>query len=826
MINVDFKQIAAAALASIDTLLNTWLPDGRRDGHEFKARNPTRADNKAGSFSINLKTGHWADFADTDPAAKGGDLISLYGYLYGLKPLDAAIEVAAQVGITVLKSSQKPARAQAVQGVETLSKSAPKSASTLRPAQGEGTANWVPILPVPENAPPVPLAHIKRGKPDASWAYRDAAGLLLGYIWRFTTSDGGKEIVPFTFCRHASTGLQEWRNVQFAEPRPLYVPMLELRSGVKKLIVEGEKCADAAHKMVAERFDLVTWPGGGKAIDKVDWSRFVEGDKVIIWPDCDAQREKLSKGEADAGVSAESKLLLPEEKQPGISTSEKIAQKLMALGCIVRIVKIPAPGEKPAGWDVADAVAEGWDGEKIKAFVLGNLREPVCMSELTHDAAPQTGLTIGDESILPASEAAAGDATWRDHCFWKDGRLRECRENVYQVLMHLPAWKSCLAMDEFANRIVVRRDTPFGLKSGEVWEEHQDFKIGLWFAQAMRLFIKSESVISAGVRAASVDNGFHPVREWLDGLPSWDGQQRLGDWLSDFAGVTKTEYSSVVGRLFLIGMVARIYRPGCKMDTALIMEGLQGEGKSSIARALAGEWFSDTTFVMGEKDSFLALRGKWAYELAELDSFNRSESTRAKAFISSATDSYRAPYDRVTKDHPRQCVFIGTTNQYEYFKDSSGNRRYWPVLCMGELNVAGLSAVRELLFAEAVHLFRQGEKWWPSKDEQDRLFTPEQEAREVLDPWETAIREWVTLSCLKDEVTSLDILCGALKMEVSKIDGARQATMRVGVCMRKLGWTKSRKSSGAREWVYVSPKPIAAKAGEQSSGGVDEDHPF
>lgn len=803
---VDFKQVASAALASAESLLNAWLPNGKREGHEFKALNPTRADNKPGSFSVNLNTGRWADFADSSSDAAGGDLISLYAYLHGIEQFEAAIEVAHQVGIAVAdKKSQKPARAPAGRGVEAVASPPPK-----KEMRG---ASWVPVAPVPQGAPPVPLAHIKRGKPDASWAYRNEAGELLGYIWRFTTSDGGKEIVPFTFCRHVETGAQEWRNVQFAEPRPLYVPGIELREGVTKLVVEGEKCADAAHGAVADRFNVVSWPGGGKAIDKVDWSRFEAGDKVILWPDADAQREKLTKDE-----STEDKPLLPAEKQPGIATMEKIAQKLIARGCIVRIVDIPPPGEMPPGWDVADAVAEGWTGERIKEFVLGRLREPARAVD-GDDCAPA-------ESISTATEAAAGDAEWREQCFWKDGRLRECRENVYQVLMHLPAWQGCLAMDEFANVIKVRRDTPTGLKAGELWDEHQDFKLGLWFAQAMRLFIKSEAVISAGVKAAAVTNGYHPVRDWLNGL-AWDGVPRLEDWLSDFAGVRKSEYSSLAGKLFLIGMVARIYRPGCKMDTALILEGIQGEGKSSIARALAGEWFSDTTFVMGDKDSFLALRGRWAYELAELDSFNRSESTRAKAFISSATDSYRAPYDRVTKDHPRQCVFIGTTNQYEYFKDSSGNRRYWPVMCLDALDVSGLSAAREQLFAEAVRLFHDGHHWWPTKEQQQQLFTPEQEMREVADPWEIAIHEWL-LKGSEVEITALDVLVGALKMEVSKIDGARQATMRVGVCMRKLGWAKRRRSGGAREWVYVRPKPIGGSVPEATTtnGGGDDDHPF
>jgi len=799
---IDFTAIASSALSSIDSLLNAWLPGGRRVGDEYKALNPSRSDNKIGSFSINLRTGHWADFADSDPAAKGGDLISLFGYLHNLAPLEAAKEVAKQLGIEIADRSQKPARAQAGRGGKPPTAKPPKEAETV--------PNWVPIVPVPENAPPVPVAHIKRGKPDRVWVYRDAAGLVLGYIWRFTTSDGGKEIVPFTYCRHSTTGAQEWRNIQFADPRPLYVPGLDFREGVTKLIVEGEKCADAAQLMVADRFDVVTWPGGGKALQKADWSRFVEGDKVLIWPDCDAQREKLSKDEKDAGVEPEQKPYLPEDKQPGVVAAEKIAQLLIARGCIVRIVKIPAPGEKPPGWDIADAIEDGWTAEQIKAFVLDNLRSP---AEQTSDAREAAILPFERQ---PATGANAGSADWKELTFWKDGRLRECRENVFLILKHLPAWKGCLALDEFANVIRVRRDTPIGQKAGEVWDEDQDFKLGLWCANALRLFIKAEGMLAAGVRAAAVDNRYHPVRDYLDSLV-WDGTVRLRDWLTDYAGVEKTEYSSQVGTMFPIGMVARIYQPGCKMDTALILEGLQGEGKSTIARALAGEWFSDTTFVMGDKDSFLALRGNWVYELSELDSFSRSESTRAKAFVSSPTDSYRAPYERVTKDWPRQCVFIGTTNQYEYFKDSSGNRRYWPVLCSGGINAAGLREMRDQIFAEAVHRYRAGEHWWPTREQQDQLITPEQEARELQDAWEIAIYDWLTVSHLADEVTALEILCGALKMEVSKIDGARQSMMRIGVCMRKLHWTKKRRSTGAREWVYVRPQAIK----QEKQGGAN-----
>lgn len=771
---IDFKQVAAQALSSLESLLNQWLPDGKRDGHEYRALNPTRGDSKPGSFSINLNTGAWADFATDD---KGGDAISLLAYITGESQLDAAKDIMQQLGIQIPESSNKSA-----------SKPSPK------PEVTKSRSEWSPVVPVPDNAAVVPVAHIKRGRPDASWTYRTVAGGLVGYIWRFTTSDGGKEILPLTYCQHAVTGAQEWRWMAFPEPRPLYVPG-EWREGATKLIVEGEKCANVALNLLDD-YDAVTWPGGSKAVDKVDWSRFKAGDKVLLWPDCDGQVDK-------AGA------LLPAPRQPGIAAMEKIAQKLIAQGCKVRLVVIPAPGEKPSGWDIADAVNEGMNAEAVREFIKTNQRSVAAIRK-------------EEKSISTPSEACA--AHWKERLFWKGGdypTIRECRENVFQILRYHPAWEGCLGMDTFSNSIRVRRDTPIGLKVGSMWDEDQDFKLGLWLAQHLKLFIKSDSMISSGVRAAAVANQFHPVREWLDTL-IWDGIRRSPDWLSDFAGVAKTEYSMLAAKLFLIGMVARIYQPGCKMDTALILEGLQGEGKSTIARTLAGDWFSDSTFVMGDKDAFLALRGKWAYELAELDSLNRSESTRAKAFISSSTDSYRAPYDRISKDWPRQCVFIGTTNQYEYFKDSSGNRRYWPVLCSGETNTAGLRVMRDQLFAEAVHQFRAGERWYPTREQQDRLFTPEQEAREIMDAWEIAIWRW-TNEITKDEVTLLDVLNDALKMETSKIDGTKSASMRVANCMRKLGWIKAKRTTGLREAIYVRPKQ---EGNVKQVESVVDDEPF
>lgn len=149
----------------------------------------------------------------------------------------------------------------------------------------------------------------------------------------------------------------------------------------------------------------------------------------------------------------------------------------------------------------------------------------------------------------------------------------------------------------------------------------------------------------------------------------------------------------------------------------------------------------DTPFTLGDKDAFQAIRGKWIVELGELDSFNKAESTKAKQFFSASIDTYRESYGRRTSDVPRQCVFAGTTNQDEYLKDATGNRRYWPVACV-KVDLEALRRVRDQLWAEAMFCYQAGDIWWVTREEEE-LFTAEQEERFVVDEWEGPILDWL-----------------------------------------------------------------------------------
>lgn len=489
------------------------------------------------------------------------------------------------------------------------------------------------------------------------------------------------------------------------------------------------------------------------------------------------------------------KPLLPEAEQPGIKAMEQAASLIMQHGGRVRLVKIPAPGVKDDGWDVANAIADGMGADDLRAI-------------LKEQRVPAGAAKAMAGNIVPEL-AGAGAEDWRRQLLRKDDRLIDCRENVYLMLCHHPLWHGVLYLDEFARRIVKRQPAPWDravdFVSGVEWSHEDDLRLGLWLAQREGLIVRSQDNLAAAVAWVATESRFHPVRNYLDSL-AWDGQSRLADWLTDYLGVKKSEYAMLAGRLFLIGMVARVYQPGCQMRFVPILEGPQFRGKSSALRILGGEWFGDTTLDLNNKDTYQLVQGRWLYEIGELDAFNRTEATRVKAFVSSQIDRFRAPYERAPRDWPRQGVFVGTTNQDEYFKDTTGNTRYWPFRVEEEdpINLDGLAAVRDQLFAEAVVLYKRGERWHPTREEQQRLFEPEQEDREIADPWQSMIGKWLRTRS-SPRVMATDILIDCLKIEAGKIDGNRQMTTRVGIAMKRLGWVKRRNPSGAREYYYEQP---------------------
>lgn len=701
------------------------------------------------------------------------------------------------------------------------------SSGTVRPPRpapekAEKPPGWEQIIPVPDDAPAAPVAHSVRGRPEAVYPYLDAEGLLIGLIYRYTTSDGGKELTPLSYCRHAGTGKTEWRWMAFSEPRPLYgLDLLAKYPTANVLLVEGEKCADSGRVLLDGAVVVIAWPGGGKAVGKIDWSPLA-GRKVVCWPDADA---KLYKGKKRGELEG---TMMPAAEQPGIATMEQIAQILLGLDCQVRLVGLPDPGVKPDGWDIHDAIDEGWDKDRVLAFIKDNLRAPADLvveeapaprSGKKKPAHPEPELLPRDEEPparldeLPPLDSAPSMAEpdWvRMLMRNEEGRVLAELQNVLLVLRNHSDWKGVIYLDDFSHRVMKKRAPPFPGGSAGEWSDVDDSMTHAWLTAEMRMLRLRTTMIAEAVQAVAALNSHNPLKEHLNALV-WDGEPRLNGWLIDYLGagafsepkdtLSKREADArtnqcvmLAGRMWLIAAVARVFNPGCKFDQVLILEGQQGLGKSSALGIIGGEWFMDTPIPLGDKEGLEMIQGVWIVEMAELDSFNKAESTTAKSFFSRSKDRFRLPYGHRTVMFSRSCIFAGTTNQSEYFSDKTGNRRYWPVMCR-TYDRAALVAVRDQLLAEAVHRFKAGERYWPNREEED-LFRGEQDRREKIDPWLDKISKWLG-EITKPWVTVSEILSECLKIDYGRMDAHTMAT-RVGHALNKIGWARKEDRTEAK----------------------------
>ena len=392
------------------------------------------------------------------------------------------------------------------------------------------------------------------------------------------------------------------------------------------------------------------------------------------------------------------------------------------------------------------------------------------------------------------------------------GALKPSAFNVRLILENDPAWRGVLGWCLFSARIWKKTFPPYPNASRGEWNDADDADLRFWLAERYGIEPKGQDLadpVSGAARAAP----FHPVRDYLDPL-EWDGIPRLDAWLETYLGAKAVDddgcgaesadpvklaqarqrvarYLRRVSAMSMIQAIARVRKPGCKADYVLILEGAQGLQKSTALKTLFGaEFFSDTPIDLGSKDAYENIRGLWCCEMAELDSLNKADATRAKAFFSSASDRFRMPYGHRAQAFSRQCIVCGTTNQHQYLKDQTGNRRYWPVQC-GEIDIESLARMRDQLWAEADYRFKRGETWWPGADEHD-VFESEQQIRTDADAWEPLIQAYLHKRLIPPHtrpmlfVSGADVMRDALNMDAGAMRRPEQT--RVGIIMQALGW--------------------------------------
>ena len=384
------------------------------------------------------------------------------------------------------------------------------------------------------------------------------------------------------------------------------------------------------------------------------------------------------------------------------------------------------------------------------------------------------------------------------------GRPERTLFNAIAALEYAPHWHGKLAYNEFTMRVMAGADLCGGrIPAGRIIGDLEIIEI-MNYMQGMDGLHVSKDVTIDAVRRVAGDNSSHPVRNYLNGL-TWDGVERSSTWLIDYLGVEDSLYTRAVGRKWLVSAVARIMEPGCKVDVCLILEGKQAKGKSTALRAIAGnEWFSDNLGDISNKDTLLSFRGRWIVEIAEIDRIFIRESSEIKDFISKQSDVFRPPYGREAVEVPRQFVFGGSTNKDDYLRDETGGRRFWPVP-VGDVNVDALRRDRDQLWAEAVWLYREGEMWWisPQDEELARQTEAAQRARYEGDPWEQAVLAYVEKMDGKPLLAE-DILVNQIGKRLAEI--TKQDRNRVAKMLHSFGLVrKSVRREGRVTTCFVRP---------------------
>jgi putative DNA primase/helicase len=337
------------------------------------------------------------------------------------------------------------------------------------------------------------------------------------------------------------------------------------------------------------------------------------------------------------------------------------------------------------------------------------------------------------------------------------------------------------------------------------------------------------------------DRSYHPIREYLASLPEWDGVRRVDTLLIDYLGAEDSEYVRAVTKKTLCAAVCRIQHPGCKFDSMLVLNGPQGIGKSTLIAKLAGEWFSDSLNLSDTKDKTAAekLQGYWILEIGELAGLRKAEVETLRSFLSRQDDKYRASFGRRVTPHPRQCVFFGTTNaETGYLRDTTGNRRFWPVKTPGGTDKHPWDLTEEdvrQIWAETLEYVNAGEKLYLEKDLQEEAKTEQLDAMES-DEREGIVRDYLQARLPEDwddmnlyerrnflnddsefgqpatvgtrertSVSNMEIWCECFEKNRADLTAAEGA--RIRSILVKLGWhryeRKTRIPLYGPQWIYI-----------------------
>jgi predicted P-loop ATPase len=306
----------------------------------------------------------------------------------------------------------------------------------------------------------------------------------------------------------------------------------------------------------------------------------------------------------------------------------------------------------------------------------------------------------------------------------------------------------------------------------------------------------AEAHVRSAVRSIGSRNAYSSLRRWLD-LLRWDGKQRIDTFFANTYDTGHSAYTSACGEVLFLSAVARAYEPGCKADVVVVLIGDQGLGKSKGIEELVPEqaWFTDDLGGdLYDKKVAEGLQGKWIIEFSEFARINRSTLDVVKAFLSRRVDHYRAAYGRVAEDFPRQCIFVGTTNNPLPLQDLE-NRRFMPIRC--RRYSGDIPKLRDQLWAEAVAHYKAGKPWWVTDATLIETVKAHQEDARQHDEWEDMLRE----SLMGIVTVTLADVAERLGIKPDRLDKSVQT--RLGLVMKAIGFMRKRETSRARAYYWT-----------------------
>ena len=331
----------------------------------------------------------------------------------------------------------------------------------------------------------------------------------------------------------------------------------------------------------------------------------------------------------------------------------------------------------------------------------------------------------------------------------KGGLLENSLHNITLILNNDPALQ-VLVFNQLADGMEIKGEAPWKRPDVRFWREADDAQLISYVDSHFGTF--SSANYNIAVTKVTDDRSYHPIKEYLNGLPPWDGIPRVETLLVDYLGADDNAYTRAVTRKTLCAAVARVYHPGLKCDSALVLNGDQGIGKSTLVAKLGMEWYSDSLSIsdMNDKTAAEKLQGYWLLEIGELAGMKRADMDKVKAFISRQDDKYRASFGRRVTPHPRQCIFIGTLNSKKgYLRDVTGNRRFWTVKTPGTGPKRSWQLTDEdvgQIWAETTVMVKTGEKLYLDPELEELAQAEQREAMEqddreglVLDYLETPL---------------------------------------------------------------------------------------